>query len=75
MDQALHIVQAYRENPIDAAAALFCVFLALGMCTSFGRRMLLRPFRYLLGPLSVLSLMNGVRDGSAQWTTGAIASH
>lgn len=50
MDQTLHIVQAYRGNPIDAAAALFCVFLVLAMCTSFGRRMLLRPFRYLARP-------------------------
>jgi hypothetical protein len=50
VDQTLHIVQAYRGNPIDATAALFCVFLVLAMCTSFGRRMLLRPFTYLARP-------------------------
>jgi hypothetical protein len=50
VDQILHIIQAYRGNPIDAAAALFCVFLVLAMCTSFGRRMLLRPFKYLGSP-------------------------
>jgi hypothetical protein len=48
--QTLHIIQAYRGNPIDAAAGLFCVLLVLAMCTSLGRRMLLRPFTYLARP-------------------------
>lgn len=50
MDQTLHIVQAFRGSPRDAAAALFCVFLVLAVCTSFGRRMLWRPFRHLARP-------------------------
>jgi hypothetical protein len=50
MDQTLYMIQAYHGLPIDGAAALFCVFLVLAMCSSSGRRMLLRPFRYLAKP-------------------------
>ena len=50
MDQTLYIVQAYLGSPVDAAAALVCVFLILAICTNFGRRMLLSPFMYLARP-------------------------